>query len=200
MAQALDFYFDFSSPYGYLAAERIDALAARHGRTVVWRPFMLGAVFKKIGGSPLVDQPLKGPYARRDIPRSARLHGIPFVVPEPFPVGSVAACRAFYWLTDLDPARAHALARALYRGYFAENRDPSRPETVMAAARGLGVDGAALESALGDAAVKERLRAENDAALARGVFGSPTIFVGDEMFWGNDRLEQVDRWLETGGW
>ena len=89
---------------------------------------------------------------------------------------------------------------ALYRGYFVDNRDLSRPETVVEAAQALGVDGDALVAALQDQAVKDRLRTENDAALERGVFGSPTVFVGDEMFWGHDRLEQIDRWLETGGW
>ena len=200
MTDAIDFYFDFSSPYGYLAAERIDAIAAKHHRRVAWRPFLLGAVFQAVGGSPLVDQPKKGPYSRLDMLRSARLHGITFNVPDNFPVNSIAACRAYYWLADGDAGTAHALARSLYRGYFVDNRDLSRPETVVEAAQALGVEPDALVAALQDRTVKDRLRAENDAALARGVFGSPTVFVGAEMFWGNDRLEQIDRWLETGGW
>ena len=130
----------------------------------------------------------------------ARLHGIVFNVPDNFPVNSIAACRAYYWLAENDPGTAHDLALALYRGYFVDNRDLSRPETVVEAAQALGVDGDALVAALQDQAVKDRLRTENDAALERGVFGSPTVFVGDEMFWGHDRLEQIDRWLETGGW
>ena len=200
MSGGLYFYFDFSSPYGYLAAERIDAIAAKHRRTATWRPFLLGAVFQAIGGSPLVDQPMKGPYSRHDMLRSARLHGIAFNVPDPFPVNSIAACRAFYWLAASDAGTAHDLALALYRGYFVDNRDLSRPETVVGAAQALGVDGDALVAALQDQAVKDRLRAANDAALERGVFGSPTVFVEGEMFWGHDRLEQIDRWLETGGW
>lgn len=198
MAEAIDFYFDFSSPYGYLAAERIDVIAAKHGRSATWRPFLLGAVFQKIGGSPLVDQPMKGPYSRHDMLRSARVHRIAFSVPDNFPVNSIAACRAFYWLAEDDAGRAHDLA--LYRGYFTKNRDLSRPETVVETAAGLGVDADALVAALQDQAVKDRLRTENDEALERGVFGSPTVFVGDEMFWGHDRPEQIDRWLETGGW
>ena len=178
MTDAIDFYFDFSSPYGYLAAERIDAIAAKHRRRVAWRPFLLGAVFQAIGGSPLVDQPMKGPYSRLDTLRSARLYGIAFNVPDPFPVNSIAACRAYYWLADGDADTAHDLALALYRGYFVDNRDPGRPETVVEAAQALGVDGDALAAALQDQAVKDRLRTENDAALARGVFGSPTVFVG----------------------
>ena len=200
MSDSLDFYFDFSSPYGYLASERIDGIAAKHGRGVTWRPMLLGAVFQKIGGSPLVNQPMKGPYSQHDMLRSARLHGITFNVPDNFPVNSIAACRAYYWLADGDPAAAHHFAQALYRGYFVENRDLSQPETVVAAAQALGMDGDALVAAVQDQAIKDRLRAENDAALDRGVFGSPTVFVGDEMFWGHDRLEQIDRWMETGGW
>ncbi|MDE0049747.1 MAG: 2-hydroxychromene-2-carboxylate isomerase [Rhodospirillales bacterium] len=200
MSDSLDFYFDFSSPYGYLAAERIDGLAAKHGRAVTWRPMLLGAVFQKIGGSPLVDQPMKGPYSRHDMLRSARLHGIAFNVPDNFPVNSIAACRAYYWLADGDPATARDFALALYRGYFVENRDLSQPETVVQAAQAQGVDADALVAAVQDQAVKDRLRAENDAAIERGVFGSPTVFVGDEMFWGHDRLDMIDRWLETGGW
>ena len=200
MSDSLDFYFDFSSPYGYLASERIDGIAAKHGRGVTWRPMLLGAVFQKIGGSPLVNQPMKGPYSQHDMLRSARLHGITFNVPDNFPVNSIAACRAYYWLADGDAAKAHDFAQALYRGYFVENRDLSQPETVVAAAQALGMDGDALVAAVQDQAIKDRLRAENDAALDRGVFGSPTVFVGDEMFWGHDRLEMIDRWLETGGW
>ena len=200
MSDSLDFYFDFSSPYGYLASERIDGLAAKHGRGVTWRPMLLGAVFQKIGGSPLVNQPMKGPYSQHDMLRSARLHGITFNVPDNFPVNSIAACRAYYWLADGDAGTARDFAQALYRGYFVENRDLSQPETVVAAAQALGVDGDALVAAVQDQAIKDRLRAENDAALDRGVFGSPTVFVGDEMFWGHDRLEMIDRWLETGGW
>ena len=200
MSDSLDFYFDFSSPYGYLASERIDGIAAKHGRSVTWRPMLLGAVFQKIGGSPLVNQPMKGPYSQHDMLRSARLHGIVFNVPDNFPVNSIAACRAYYWLADGDPTTARDFAQSLYRGYFVENRDLSQPETVVAAAQALGVDSDALVAAVQDQAIKDRLRAENDAALDRGVFGSPTVFVGDEMFWGHDRLEMIDRWLETGGW
>ena len=200
MSDSLDFYFDFSSPYGYLASERIDGIAAKHGRSVTWRPMLLGAVFQKIGGSPLVNQPMKGPYSQHDMLRSARLHSITFNVPDNFPVNSIAACRAYYWLAGSDAATARDFARALYRGYFVENRDLSQPEIVVEAAQALGVDGDALVAAVQDQAIKDRLRAENDAAIERGVFGSPTVFVGDEMFWGHDRLEMIDRWLETGGW
>ena len=134
------------------------------------------------------------------MPRAARLHGIPFVMPERCPFLSVVAARAFYWLDDSDPAKAADLARALYNAAFGEGRDIAKTETVIEVAAGLGVDAAALTAALSDPAVKERLKTEVAAAIERGVFGSPYIFVDGEPFWGHDKLDDIDRWLETGGW
>ena len=200
MAEPIAFYFDFSSPYGYLAALRIDELAAKHGRGVAWKPMLLGVSFKATGSEPLMNIPLKGDYSRRDLARTARLQGVPFAIPEPFPFMSVAACRAFYWLDDRDPAKARALAKALYRAAFAEGRVISDAQGVTAVARALGIDGDALAAALKDPAIKQRLRDEVDDTLAKKIFGSPYFVVDGEPFWGNDRLDQIDRWLETGGW
>lgn len=196
----IDFYFDFSSPYGYLASERIDDVAGRYGRTTVWRPFLLGAVFKVVGTAPLLDYPMKGDYARRDMVRSARLFGVPFAMPKDFPSASIAACRAFYWLTDRHPGLAKPFARAIYRRYFVDTKPIEPAAPVIEVAGALGVDTGEITAALQDSAVKERLKTEVDAALKRGVFGSPFIFVDDEPFWGSDRLDQIERWLEKGGW
>lgn len=200
MAEPIAFYFDFSSPYGYLAALRIDELAAKHGRAVAWKPMLLGVSFKATGSEPLMNIPLKGDYSRHDLARTARLQGVPFAIPEPFPFMSVAACRAFYWLDDRDPEKARALAKALYRAAFAEGRVISDAQGVIAVARELGIDGDALAAALKDPAIKQRLRDAVDDTVAREIFGSPYFVVDGEPFWGNDRLEQIDRWLETGGW
>jgi len=200
MATPIDFYFDFSSPYGYLASTQIDELASKHGRTVTWRPHLLGAVFKVTGQQPLTTIPLKGSYTERDLARSARLLNVPFKLPTKFPIGATAPSRAFYWLGERDPALAKRLARALYHAYFAEDRDISSPEETTNVAARLGVDPAEIGQALNDPAVKEKLRVEVDAAIARGVFGSPYIIADGEPFWGSDRLDQVDKWLQTGGW
>ena len=200
MPAPVEFYYDHSSPYGYIGAELIDTVAARHGREVVWRPYLMGAIFKKYGTHPLVNDPLKGGYAKRDIVRTAAYLDVPFKIPDPFPVMSVAVCRAFYWLVDDNPKAARDLSRAVMRGYFTENRDLSKPENVLSAAAGLGVDTDALAASLKDDLVKERLRREVDAAMERGVFGSPVYIVDGEMFWGTDRLDQLEKWLETGGW
>src|SRR5262245_32620476 len=130
MSTPLDFYFDFSSPYGYLASTQIDALAARHGREVTWRPFMLGAAFKTTGQMPLTQQPMRGPYHVRDFARSARLLKVPFRLPEPFPFPGLAASRAFYWLADREPAQAKALAQAVYHAAFGDGRDVRSADAV----------------------------------------------------------------------
>jgi 2-hydroxychromene-2-carboxylate isomerase len=196
----IDFYFDFSSPYGYLAATRIDALAARYQRDVTWRPILLGPAFKASGNAPLIGQPLKGAYSARDLVRTARHMNVPFGIPTPFPIGTQNAARAFYWLSDRNPSLAKKVAMALLQTYFVEGRDISSPEVVVEIAGKHGVESAALAAAIADPAVKDRLKNEVEASLAKGVFGSPYIVVDGEPFWGSDRLEQVEAWLKTGGW
>ena len=199
MANPIVFHFDFTSTYGYIASHKIDAIAARHGREVLWKPFLLGATFKITGLPPLPTVPMKGEYSARDVLRTARFHGVPFRLPTVFPISSQAPARAFYWLSDRDPQAARQLAAALYRAYFVDDVNISNPSDTVAVAASLGHDAAAVAAALEDPAVKARLKEETEAAIARGVFGSPFIFVDDEPFWGGDRLDQVERWLETGG-
>ena len=200
MPDPIDFYFDFSSPYGYLAAKQIEGIAARHGRSVTWRPHLIGAVFPTTGSKPLLDIPLKGDYARRDLPRTARRLGIPFRLPAQFPFLSVAAARAFYWHSDSDAAKARELALAPYDRAFGAGAEISSAESVIAVAASLGVDADELRAALNDPAVKARLKAEVEAAIERGVFGSPYVVVDGEPFWGHDKLEEIELWLESGGW
>ena len=200
MAQPIDFYFDFSSPYGYFASAQIDGIAARHSRTVTWHPILLGAVFKITNQQPLSTIPVKGTYAQRDFERTARLLGARFKMPGKFPISSVAPSRAFYAVTERDAALAKRLARALYDAYFAEDRDISTPEVTIEVAARLGLDGNELANAMQSPPVKERLRREVEEAIGRGVFGSPYIIVDGEPFWGADRLDQVEKWLTTGGW
>jgi 2-hydroxychromene-2-carboxylate isomerase len=194
----IDFYFDYSSPYGYFAAMKIDDLAAKNGRSVNWKPILLGAVFKVTGGQPLPTLPLKGPYALRDILRSARFHGLPYQQPSKFPVATQAPARAFYWVNDRDPALAKKLAQALYQAYFVQDRDISSPEITADVAATLGLKRDEVLAALNDAAVKDRLKNEVDAAIKLGVFGSPYIVIDGEPFWGIDRFDQIERWLARG--
>jgi 2-hydroxychromene-2-carboxylate isomerase len=200
MADPVLFHFDFSSPYGYLAAQRIDALAARHGRTVDWRPMLLGVAFKQSGQAPLTQIPLKGDYSRRDFARSARFHDVAdFRMPEKFPIPSQAPARIVLWTKARNPAQAADVAKALYRAYFVEGLDVSDPDVAADVAARTGVDRAAARAAVDDPAVKDMLKREVDGGIARGVFGSPFVFVDGEPFWGLDRFDQIDRWLATGG-
>ena len=199
-AAPIDFYFEFSSPYGYIASRLAEDLEQRVGRSMTWRPFLLGPVFKLTGSAPLVDIPLKGDYSKKDFVRSARLHGVPFRYPEKFPIGTVAAMRAFYWVSDHDPGKARALAKALYTAYFADGKDISAPATVMDVAKSVGIDADALAKALEDPAVKDRAKREMDAAIGAGVFGSPFFVVDGEPFWGVDRMPMLEQWIKRGGW
>jgi 2-hydroxychromene-2-carboxylate isomerase len=196
----IDFYFEFASPYGYLASTQIDDLGARHGRQVIWHPIMLGAAFKETGARPLMQTPLKGPYLRHDVPRIARLLGVPFREPPVMPANSLAASRAFVWLEPAEPKLARSLAQAIFHAHWGEGRDISAPEQVAEIATPLGIERSALLAALGDPTIKGRLKQATAHAIERGVFGSPFIFVDGEAFWGADRLAQVDRWLALGGW
>ncbi len=186
----IDFYFDFSSPFGYLASQKIDALSAKYGRTAKWRPMLLGAAFKTTGAVPLTQIPIKGEYAKRDFLRSARFHGLEYRHPDPFPVSTIAACRAFYSIDD-EEARKR-LARALFSAYFRDNINIGEPENVLRIASGLG-----LQPDISSPAIKDRTKAEVDAAIAKGVFGSPFVIVDGEPFWGLDRFDQIERWLKS---
>ena len=200
MSEPIDFWFDFSSPYGYLLSERIDEVAARFGRKVRWHPILLGIVFKATGSAPLTLQnPAKAAYSLLDFARSARFMGVPYRHPTRFPLATQNAARAYYWLHGEDCALARRFAHATFRALYVDDRDIAAPDVVLEIAAGLGVDRSSLETALQRQEIKDRLKAEVDNALAIGVFGSPHVMIDGEPFFGADRLPQIEKWLETGG-
>ncbi|HVK53965.1 MAG TPA: 2-hydroxychromene-2-carboxylate isomerase [Burkholderiales bacterium] len=200
MADPIEFYFDFSSPYGYLASTRIDELAARHRRDVQWRPILLGAIFKFTGAAPLPNIPIKGEYYKHDFPRTARLLSVPFKLPTAFPIASLAPSRAFYWLQEQNPQQAKELAKRLFKAFYVDDIDISKPENTLAIAAGIGLDRPALAAGIETPLIKERLKKEVQSAMDKGVFGSPYFIVDGEPFHGSDKMDQLDRWLATGGW
>jgi 2-hydroxychromene-2-carboxylate isomerase len=193
------FYFDFSSPYSYIASEWIEALAARHGRTVAWHAMLLGASFQVTDIRTPVSYPLKREYTLRDFERSARFAGVPLKVPEIFPIATQNAARVFWWLHDTEGAdRAVAWARHALRALFARGVDLSDAAALRALCAEFGLAAAQAEAAWNDPQRKARLKAVNDAAIAVGVFGAPFFVIDGEPFWGNDRRPQIERWLEQG--
>ena len=200
MAEPIDFYFDFSSPYSYLLSERIDELAARFGRTVRWRPILLGIVFKSTGSAPLTLQsPAKAAYSVHDFQRSARFMGIAYRHPDVFPLATQYAARAVYWLEGEDPDLARRFAQRAFHAIFVDNIDLSPLDAVLDLAAGLGIDRQTLAAALQSPEMKVQLKDAVDAAIAAGVFGAPYVVIDGEAFFGADRLPQIEQWLASGG-
>ena len=190
-APAIEFWFEFGSNYSYLSALRIEALARDAGVSVLWRPFLLGPIFRELGwdSSPFVLQPAKGRYMWRDMERQAAKYGLPWRRPSAFPRSAVLPLRVA--TLGADSPWIGALCARVMRQNWVEDRDIDDAAPVLEALDGL-VDGpdAVIQAALG-VENKLRLRANTESAAARGIFGAPTFFVGEEMFWGNDRLEDA---------
>ena len=201
MVQPVRFYFDLVSPYAYLGAVGIERLARRRGLEVDWCPMLLGvSVLKVMGLKAVPDTPLKGPYAAHDWPRFARYLGVTSAPGANVRMQPLAGLRTFVWLKGRDPSLARRFAMAALAAHWGEGRDMSRPEAVAEVAAGLGVERGEVLAAVAHDGVKTALRRAVGEALAAGVFGCPTFAVGGELFWGADRLDQVEHWLATGGW
>lgn len=192
MPATIDFYFDFSSSYSYLALPGIEKLAGDDDVSFNWKPIVLGAIFQAAGHAPPVPDTAKGRYVWHDVERSAALAGLPYKWPEPFPFNGIAASRIFWFLADSDTDKAVEWARAVFNASFSEGRDCSNPEVLGQVATALGHDAEALLAATADEAIKAKLKEVTGEAMQRGVFGAPTFFVDGEMFWGGDRLGQLE--------
>jgi len=188
MSQAIDFYFDFSSPYAYLGSTRIEAVAQKHNRTVNWQPILLGAIFKVSGQAPLTSYPLKGDYALHDFHRAAREHNTPYKLPDPFPIGAVAASRACLWIKAANESTLQSkispFVHALFEAYYVDGRNISEPDEVLSIADALGIDKQALASGIADQTIKDALKSAVEQAIKLGIFGAPTMVVDGELFWG----------------
>ncbi len=190
----IDFYFDLSSPYSYLAATQLEPLAARNHAQVIWKPMALGAIFKATGNVMPAACPPKATYMLADLSRWAAHYGVPFRFTSHFPINALRAMRlivAAGLAAGADTGHP-GLSKALFDAAWTEDRDLTNDATLRAVCEALGLPPDPLLAACDTPAVKDRLRAFGDEALARGVFGAPAIFVGDELFWGNDRLDFVE--------
>jgi 2-hydroxychromene-2-carboxylate isomerase len=194
--QRIEFFFDVGSPYSYLAATRIEAVGKRHGAEVWWKPFLLGGVLKAVGSEAPIRVEAKARYMMTDLGRWARHCDVDLRFPSRFPINSLKAQRA---LVVADRAHGNgavpAFALALYHASWCQDRDVSDEAEIARIATEVGLDGDAMVGALGDPAVKVHLRELTEEAVRRGAFGAPTLFVGEEMFFGNDRLDFVEEHL-----
>lgn len=191
MSAALEFWFDFGSNYSYLSTMRIEAEAAAHGIAVRWRPFLLGPIFRSFGwkSSPFVLQKEKGDYTWKDMARQCRKYGLPWRRPTNFPRPAVLPLRIA--LAGATQPWMGEFCRRTMSMNFAEDRDIDSPQAMHELLTSLGLPAhRVIEEALSDSN-KLRLRRQTETAVEKGIFGAPTFFVGDEMFWGNDRLDEA---------
>lgn len=198
MPEPITFYFEFASPYAYLAALRIDAAAARCGRSVDWRAVSLAHVLKAQGASRDGMGRAKLDYIMRDAERSAEMHGAPFRLPAVFPVDSKAARQAFHRLKARDRELARRFALAVYRRYWGEGRDVTTPEQIAQATAAIGVGADEVAAALADPAARQAAIDATAQAVGQGMFGAPAFVVDGELFWGQDRIEMIEWRLGRG--
>lgn len=195
-ARSVDFYFDFGSPASYLAATQLPNLCADTGAELVWKPMLLGGVFQATGNQSPAAIPAKGPYVFEDLKRFARRYGVPFRHNPWFPINTLLLMRGATGLQMREPARFHAYVEAVYHAMWLEPRNLNDAATVAAVLEEAGFEPARVLALAGAQEVKDRLKADTEEAVRRGVFGAPTMFVGEQMFWGQDRLDFVREALD----
>lgn len=192
MGKTLEFYFDFGSPPTYLAHTQMPGLARRTGATVIYRPMLLGGVFKATGNQSPVMIPAKGKHLMEvDMWRFARRYDVPLRVPPGFPINTMHLMRGA--IVAQEDGCFETYADAVFDAMWVEGRDLADAEVFAAALTEAGLDAANFARRLTDRSIKDRLKALTEEAVARGVFGAPTFFVGSEMFWGQDRLDFVEQ-------
>ena len=193
-----EFFFDVASAYSWLAASQVDALAARTGSTCVWRPFSLGFAFKATGNETPARIPAKAAWLRADLDRWARRYGLRYAYPSRFPVMSMGALRMLVAARRTEgEAAVPKLATVLFDAAWGLDLDLADPRVLARCAQDAGLDPEPLLIAADAPETKAELKANTDEAVARGVFGAPAFFVGDELFWGNDRLDFVEAALRA---
>jgi 2-hydroxychromene-2-carboxylate isomerase len=190
--RVVEYFFDVGSPTSYLAWTRLPQIAAETGATIAWRPMLLGGVFKATGNASPVTVPAKGRWMGDDIKRWADRYGVPFRFNPHFPINTLTLMRGAAGLQLRRPQDFDRYLEVVERAMWVEQKNLGDPTVLGATLADAGIDGAAFTTLVGDPEVKARLIATTDEAVARGVFGAPTFFVEDEMFFGQDRLDFVE--------
>lgn len=195
MSRELEFFFDVGSPASYLAWTQAPGLCRRTGATLRYRPMLLGGVFKATGNASPAAVPAKGRYSSRDMQRFARRYGVTLTMNPHFPVNTLMAMRLA--TAALDSEQRDTVLAALFEGLWLRERDLSDIDVLGKTLTDAGLDAAHWAALAQDQTVKDRLKATTEEAVERGVFGAPTFFVGEEMFFGQDRLDFVEEALRA---
>jgi 2-hydroxychromene-2-carboxylate isomerase len=197
MPKKLEFFYDCSSPWTYLAFSKIEEVAARHDAELIWRPILVGGLFNTVNPSVYEGRakpvPVKAKYYTKDLRDWAQFYGLKIGNPTVFPVNSVKAMRGAF--VALEHNRISPYSRAVFEAYWGEDRDVSRDEVLREIARVAGLDSDEFFKKIAAPEYKDKLRVNTEELIARGGFGSPTMFVDGEMFFGNDRLVLVEHRL-----
>ena len=196
MSKQVEFYYDFGSPYSYLAFHQLPKIAKAAGAEVVWRPMLLGGVFQATHNASPMEVPAKGQHMLIDLQRWALYFEVPFQMNPFFPINTLALMRGATGLQMKGDAEAfHRYNAAIYAAMFEAPKNMNQPEEIGTVLHAAGFDPAQFLGMINEQAVKDKLKGDTAAAVARGVFGAPTFFVGDQMFWGQDRLHFVEHVL-----
>ncbi|WP_434603360.1 2-hydroxychromene-2-carboxylate isomerase [Pseudomonas sp. Z1-14] len=191
MNRSVEFFFDLGSPTTYLAYTQLPALCAETHSELIYRPMLLGGVFKATGNASPVTVPAKGPYLFQDLNRFAKRYGVDFKLNPHFPINTLLLMRAVTGMQLRHPDRFETFTSCLFRALWVNARNLNDPATVAAVLDEGGFDPAYVLALTADEQVKETLRSTTEEAVRRGVFGAPSMFVGNEMFFGQDRLDFV---------
>jgi 2-hydroxychromene-2-carboxylate isomerase len=191
MSKTAEFFFDVGSPASYLAWTQLPALCDQAGATLVYRPMLLGGVFQATGNASPATVPAKGLYMNADLGRFAKRYGVPFQINPYFPINTLQLMRAAIGVQLRQPDRLDAMLTALFNALWVNGVNLNDPMAVAQTLARAGFDPAEIQALASDPEVKGALKASTEEAVRRGVFGAPTVFVGDTMFFGQDRLDFV---------
>lgn len=197
MTSTIEVYFDVGSPASYLAWTQLPALAQRHGAQIEWQPMLLGGVFKATGNQSPAVIPAKGRYMRQDLQRFAQNYGVAFNYNPYFPINTLHLMRGA--IAYLDTQRFEDYLHAVFNALWVDQRDMNQMEVVGGVLQEAGFDPGEVMGRISEPAVKDRLKQITETAVRRGVFGAPTFFLGDEMFFGQDRLDVLEQVLVSSG-
>jgi len=201
MKSDIDFYFDFISPYGYLAAMKIESIGLQHRRRINWQPFLLGiTVLKTMGLKPLMETPLKGDYCRYDIPRLAKILNVPINLNTNMNPNPLPAIRSAYWVKQHAPQLISTFCREVMMAQWQQGQDISHVEVIEKILKNLNINTDSYLADIQSDTLKQNVVKEVEQTMKVGVFGSPTFVVDGEMIWGVDRLWMLEHWLRHESW